>query len=154
MEVYLLDSNYKCFISIDFLGGDIRFDVSNNTQLFSFKSGLGFIAIPHFLSTLSSLYQREFNKAELDCHGNSDYYIFSSDGIDLLIEHVSFYPDDVFKYQFKLKNYMEVINIEFQRYLQQLEKDGVLPLKTQVYAHPLGDDVLSAFHEFSSVLKD
>lgn len=154
MEVDFLNSNYKCFISIDFLGGDIRFDVSNNTQLFSFKSGLGFIAIPHFLSTHSSLYKREFNKAELDCHGNSDYYIFSSNGIDLCVEHISFYPDGVFKYQFNLKHYIEAINTEFQRYLQQLEKDEVLPLKNQKYAHPLGDDVLSAFNDFSSILKN
>jgi len=51
-----MDSNYKCFIDIRFHGGDIQFDVSNDKQLFSFKSGIGFVAIPHFFSTLSSLY--------------------------------------------------------------------------------------------------
>lgn len=52
----LMESNYKCFIDIRFSGGDIQFDVSSDKQLFSFKSGIGFVAIPNFFSTLSSLY--------------------------------------------------------------------------------------------------
>ncbi|MGD6857642.1 hypothetical protein [Bacillus infantis] len=148
-----MDSNYKCFIDIRFSGGDIQFDVSSDTQIFSFKSGIGFVAIPHFLSTLSSLYKGELSEIEMDCHGNLDYYIFSSDGTNLFIEHISHYPDGVFKYHFKLKEYIEAIYTEFHKYLQQLEKEGVLPLKTQEFAHPLGDNVLNAFYEFSSVLK-
>lgn len=147
-----MNSNYKCFIDICFSGGDIQFDVSNDTQLFSFKSGIGFVAIPHFFSTLSSLYKGEISEAKLDCHGNFDYYIFSIDGINLVIEHISHYPDGKFKYHFKLKEYIEAIDTEFQKYLQQLEKEGILPLKTQEFAHPLGDDVLNAFYDFSSLL--
>ncbi len=56
LMVDLMESNYKCFIDIRFSGGDIQFDVSSDTQLFSFKSGIGFVAIPNFFSTLSSLY--------------------------------------------------------------------------------------------------
>ncbi|AVK85143.1 hypothetical protein C3943_17210 [Lysinibacillus sp. B2A1] len=152
MEVDFMDSNYKCFIDIRFSGGDIQFDVSSDTQLFSFKSGIGFVAIPHFFSTLSSLYKGEISETKLDCHGNFDYYIFSSDGTNLFIEHISHYPDGIFKYQFKLKEYIEAIYAEFQKYLQQLEKEGILPLKNQEYAHPLGDDVLSAFYDFSLLL--
>lgn len=59
-----MDSNYKCFIDIRFSGGDIQFDVSSDTQLFSFKSGIGFVAIPHFFLTLSSLYKGEISEAE------------------------------------------------------------------------------------------
>lgn len=147
-----MDSNYKCFIDVHFSGGDIQFDVSSDTQLFSFKSGIGFVAIPHFFSTLSSLYKGEIREAKLDCHGNSDYYIFSSDGTNLFIKHISHCPYGIFKYQFKLKEYIEAINIEFQKFLQQLEKEGILPLKTQEFAHPLGNDVLNAFYDFSSLL--
>lgn len=146
-----MDSNYKCFIDIRFTGGDIQFDVSSDTQLFSFKSGIGFIAIPHFFLTLSSLYKGEISEGKLYCHGNSDYYIFSSDGSNLNIEH-SHYPDGIFKYQFELKGYIKAICVGFQKYLQQLEKEGILPLKVQEYAHPLGDDVITAFYDFSSLL--
>ncbi|MGE7949024.1 hypothetical protein [Lysinibacillus sp. NPDC093688] len=147
-----MESNYKCFIDIRFSGGDIQFDVSSDTQLFSFKSGIGFVAIPHFFSTLSSLYKEEISEAKLECHGNFDYYIFSSDGTNLYIEHISHYPDDIFKYQFKLKEYIEAICTEFLKYLQQLEKEGILPLKNIEFAHPLGDDVLNSFYDFSSLL--
>ncbi|MEY9978125.1 hypothetical protein [Lysinibacillus sp. RC79] len=147
-----MNSNYKCFIDICFSGGDIRFDVSSDTQLFSFKSGIGFVAIPHFFSTLSSLYKGEISEAKLDCHGNYDYYIFSSGGTNLFIEHISHCPDGIFKYQFKLKEYIEAIYTEFLKYLQQLEKEGILPLKTQGIAHPLGDDVLNVFYDFSSLI--
>ena len=147
-----MDPNYKCFIDIRFSGGDIQFDVSSDTQLFSFKSGIGFVAIPHFLSTLSSLYKGEINKAQLVCHGNFDYYKFSSDGATLFIEHIGHYPEGIFKYQFKLKEYIEAIDIGFKKYLQQLEKEGILPLKNQKIGHPLNDDVLNAFYNFSSLL--
>lgn len=146
-----MDSNYKCTIDIRLSGGDIQFDVSNDAQLFSFKSGIGFIAIPHFFSTLSSLYKGEISKERLDCHGNSDYYLFSSDGTNLFIEHISHYPDGIFKYQFNFKEYIKAIIIGFQKYLQQLEKEGILPLKTQEFAHPLGDEVLNNFYDFSSL---
>ena len=43
-----MNTNYKCIIDIRFSGGDIQFDVSDDTQLFSFKSGIGFVAIPNF----------------------------------------------------------------------------------------------------------
>ena len=147
-----MDSTYKCFIDIGFDGGDIQFDVSDEIQLFSFKSGIGFVAIPHFLSTLSSLYKEEISKAQLDCHGNLDYYKFFSDGANLFIEHIGHYPEGIYKYQFMLKEYMEAIDTGFKKYLQQLEKKGILPLKTQKMGHPLGDDVLNAIYKFSSLL--
>ncbi|WP_404443188.1 hypothetical protein LG307_14250 [Sutcliffiella horikoshii] len=148
-----MKSIYKCSIDIRFEGGDIKIDVSDGTQLFSFKSGVGFIAIPHFLITLAQIYRGEVNEAELDCHGNSDYYRFSSDGVILFIEHITKYPkDEIYKYQFNLVKYIEAIDNGFKRYLNELENQGVLPLKTQEFAHPLGDDVLNAFYEFSGQL--
>ncbi|MFJ6267449.1 hypothetical protein ACIQGW_21065 [Lysinibacillus xylanilyticus] len=117
-----MNSNYKCFIDIRFSGGDIQFDFSSDTQLFSFKSGIGFVAIPHFFSTLSSLYKGEISEAKLDCHGNFDYYIFSIDGTNLVIEHISHYPDGKFKYQFKLKEYIEAIDTEFQNICNNLKR--------------------------------
>ena len=114
-----MDFNYKCSIVIYYSGGgDIQFDVSSGAQLFSFKSGIGFIAIPDFFSTLSSLYKGDISEAKLDCHGNSDYYMFSTDGTTLFIEHVGHYPDGVFKYEFNLKEYISAICIGFQKYLQ------------------------------------
>lgn len=148
-----MESDYQCFIDIRFSGGDIQFDVSSGTQLFSFKSGIGFVAIPHFFFTLSQLYKREIKEAQLDCHGNADYYKFSSDGITLYIEHISHYPKGIYKYEFNLKKYLDTVDKGFQRYLKQLESEGILPLKTQEFAHPLGDDVLNAFYDFSSLLK-
>lgn len=102
-------------MDIRFSGGDIQFDVSNDIQLFSFKSGIGFVAIPHLLSPLSSLYKGEISEAKLDCHGNSDYYIFSKEGTNLFIEHIGHYPEGIFNYQFKLKEYMEAVDTGFQK---------------------------------------
>lgn len=147
-----MDSNYKCFIDIRLDGGDVQFDVSSDTQLFSFKSGVGFIAIPDFFSTLASLHKDEISEAQIDCIGNFDYYTFSSDGTKLFIEHNGHYPERLFKYEFNLKDYISAVCIEFQEYLQQLEKEGILPLKNQEFAHPLGDDVLNAFDDFTSIL--
>jgi hypothetical protein len=149
-----MDFNYKCHIDIRFNGGDIRFDVSDNSQLFSFKSGIGFVAIPHFFFTLSQLYRGEIEEAQLDCYGNADYYRFLCDGENLFIEHTSHYPkDEIFKYQFNLVNYLDAIEKGFKSYLKQLEREGILPLKSQENAHPLGDDVLKAFYEFSLLIK-
>ncbi|AWE07707.1 hypothetical protein DCE79_10065 [Lysinibacillus sp. 2017] len=147
-----MDSNYNCFIKICFISGDFQCDVSSDTQLFSFKSGIGFIAIPHFFSTLSSLYKGEIHEEKLYCHGNEDYYIFSSDGSNLNIEHIAHYPEDNFTYQFKLTEYIKAICIGFQNYLQQLEQKEILPLKMQEQAHPLENEVLAAFHDFSLLL--
>lgn len=147
-----MNSNYKCFIDIHFCGGDIQFDVFDDPQLFSFKSGVGFIAIPNFFLTLASLYKGEICEANIPCEGNFDYYIFSSDGIRLFIEHHGHYPEGIFKYEFNLKDYMSAVCIGFREYLQELEREGILPLKNQEFAHPLGDDVLNAFHKFSALL--
>ena len=146
-----MNSNYKSFIDIRFSGGDIQFDVSSDTQLFSFKSGIGFISIPNFFSTLASLYKGEISEAKIDCHGNFDYYILSSDQKKLFIEHHGHYPQGIFNYEFNLKDYILAICTGFQEYLQELERQGVLPLKNQEFAHPLGNDVLNAFYDFSSL---
>lgn len=152
MEVDSVDSCYTCLVDIDLSGGDIQFDVSTDTQLFSFKSGLGFMSIPNFLSTLSSLYKGELSEAQLDCHGNFDYYIFSTDGITLFIKHIGHYPEGIFEYQFELRKYMEAIALGFQEYLKKVEQEGVLPLKTQEFSHPLSEDVLSSFNQFTSLV--
>ncbi|MBP2242908.1 hypothetical protein J2Z40_003490 [Cytobacillus eiseniae] len=148
-----MKSNYKCFIDIHLSGGDIQFDVSDDIQLFSFKSGLGFIAIPHFLFTLAQLYKGKIKEARLDCHGNTDYYSFISDGVNLFIVYTTNYPEEkIYNYQFILEKYLEAIDEGFKKYLKQLESEGLLPLKTQDYAHPLGDGVLNAFYDFSSLI--
>lgn len=149
-----METDYQCFIDIRFSGGDIQFDVSSDTQLFSFKSGIGFVAIPHFFFTLSQLYKKEIKEAQLDCHGNADYYKLSSDGITLFIEHATDYPkEEIYnKYEFNLEKYLEAVDKGFKRYLKQLEREGIFPLKIQEFAHPLGDDVLNAFYDFSSLL--
>ncbi|WP_339146247.1 MULTISPECIES: hypothetical protein [unclassified Sutcliffiella] len=150
-----MESNYKCFIDIHFEGGNIQIDVSDGTQLFSFKSGLGFIAIPHFFFTLVQLYKGEIKEAQLDCHGNSDYYRFLSDGVNLFIEYTTNYPkENIYKYKFNLENYLEAIDKGFKWYFKQLESEGILPLKTQDFGHPLGDDVLDAFNDFSTHLNN
>ncbi|WP_433959213.1 hypothetical protein [Cytobacillus horneckiae] len=148
-----MESEYQCSIDIRLIGGDIQFDVSSDTQFFSFKSGMGFVAIPHFFFTLLQFYKREIKEAHLDCHGNADYYKFSSDGITLFIEYITDYPkEEIYKYQFNLEKYLEAVDRGFKRYLKQLEREGILPLKTQEFAHPLGADVLDAFYDFSSLL--
>jgi hypothetical protein len=150
-----MKSIYKCSIDIRLNGGDIKIDVSDGTQLFSFKSGVGFIAIPQFLVTLTQLYKGDVTEAQLDCIGNSDYYRFFRNGVNLFIEYTTHYPkENVYKYQFDLEKYLEAIDKGFKRYLNELESEGVLPLKNQEFAHPLGDDVLIAFYEFSTQLNN
>lgn len=63
-----MDSTYKCCVDIHFSGRDIQFDVSSDTQSFSFQSGIGFVSIRNFFSTLSPLYKGEISEARLDCH--------------------------------------------------------------------------------------
>lgn len=148
-----MESSYKCFVDIKLDGGDIWFDVSDGTQVFSFKSGVGFLAIPDFLSALSSLYKKEMREVQLDCYGNFDYYIFSADGLHLFIEHIGHYPEGIFEYQFELKEYMKAVAIGFKEYLYKLETESILPLKSQEYGHLLGDDVLNVFDDFISLLR-
>ena len=92
------------------------------------------------------------SEANIHCEGNFDYYIFSSYGTRLFIEHNGHYPEGIFKYEFNLKEYISAVCIGFQEYLQQLEKEGILHLKNQDFSHPLCDDVLNAFDDFSSIL--
>jgi len=63
--VGFMNSNYKCFIDIRFSGGDIQIDVSSDTQLFSFKSGIGFIAIPNFFQRLPLYIKAKLVKPKL-----------------------------------------------------------------------------------------
>lgn len=153
-----MKNNYDCNINININikldGGDIQFDVSNDEYVFSFKSGLAFMAIPHFLSTLASFYTGSRNEVRIDCHGNFDYFIFSSDGINIWIEHFSHYPTESrLKYQFVLREYMEAIDQGFNYYLQQLEAEGILPLQSHDLFHPIGNDVLHAYHHFSALVR-
>ncbi|SDM91627.1 hypothetical protein SAMN05518871_102557 [Psychrobacillus sp. OK028] len=60
-----MESDYKWFIDIRFSGGDIQFDVSSESHLFSYTSGIGFVAIPHFFCTLAQLYKKEIKEAHL-----------------------------------------------------------------------------------------
>ncbi|MED3873602.1 hypothetical protein AB0Y38_04700 [Lysinibacillus capsici] len=48
---------------------------------------------------------------------------------------------------------MEAIDQGFKKYMEQLENEGIFPLENHAFADPLGEDVLNAFYNFSSLLK-
>ena len=48
-----MDTGYKSNVKINFTTGDVEIDVSNGKETFSFVSGIGSIALPHFFDMLS-----------------------------------------------------------------------------------------------------
>jgi len=148
-----LDRIYKCFIEIMFTGGDVSIEVVGDGQKFCFLSGIGFVALPNFFFVLSNIYKRELNEAWIDCHGNADYYNFSIDGNELHIEHISHYTKkSSYKYNFSLKQYMTAIDQGFYAYLQQLNREGILPLTSNDLSHYLNEKVIKYYNDFSLLI--
>lgn len=151
-----MDSGYKCNVKIFFESGDVQIDVSNEKQTFSFKSGVAWVTLPQYFSKLSQFYKGEIKEARLDCHGNSEYYNYSTDGINLIIEHVDNQdPKNLtFFYQFNLRKYLVAVDKGFKNYIEKLDNEGVImPLKGLNMYHPLNEKVLNHFYQFSSLLK-
>jgi hypothetical protein len=149
-----LDTDYKCFVKIMLPGGDVAIEVVGDGQDFCFRSGIGFVALPNFFFVLSNLYKRELNAARLDCHGNFDYYNFSGDGNELNIEHISHYTEQSsYEYNFNLKQYMIAVDQGFYAYLQQLNREGILPLTSNDLSHPLNENVIKYYNDFSLLIK-
>ena len=62
-----MDSDYKSKVKLNFINGDVKIEVSNGKETFSFISGLGFIALPHFFDTLTKLYNGDIKREKLFC---------------------------------------------------------------------------------------
>ena len=152
-----MNTGYKSNVKINFRGGDVRVEVSDGKETFSFMSGIGSMALPEFFDTLSKLYKGDLTKEKLYCHGNGEFYNYSTDGIELTIEHVDDYYGqyDTVTYQFDLKKYMEAVDVGFTDYLYKLEQSGeIIPLKERNQFHPLNEEVLSYFYKFSALINE
>lgn len=148
-----MNTNYSCFVEINLTGGDVTIEVDGDGQKFRFLSGVGFVALPNFFFVLSNFYKRDLYEVRLECHGNADYYDFSSDGNSLQIEHTSHYTEqDKYNYYFNLKNYVKAVDKGFYKYLQQFYEDGKFPLEFYEMSHPLNKNVLKAYNEFSALI--
>jgi len=86
-----METGYKSNVMLNFINGDVKIEVSNEKETFSFVSGLGFIALPHFFDTLTKFYKGDIKKEKLYCHGTGEFYNFITNGINLTIEHVDDY---------------------------------------------------------------
>lgn len=147
-----MNTDYKSSVVINFTNGDIFIEVLGNGQKFTFISGLGFIALPEFFHALSNLYKREVNRSKVEYHGCSDYYYFSSDGTTLQVEHIGPYLDEPFYFIFNLKEYVMAVDKGFSEYLQQHQREGILPLNKEEILNPLGETVIKFYKEFSSII--
>ena len=130
-----MNTGYKSNVKINFRSGDVRVEVSDEKETFSFMSGIGSMA----------------------CHGNGEFYNYSTDGIELTIEHVDDYYGqyDTVTYQFDLKKYMEAVDVGFTDYLYKLEQSGeIIPLKERNQFHPFNEEVLSYFYKFSALINE
>ena len=142
-----------CFVEIKFTGGDVAIEVIGEGQKFCFLSGIGFVALPNFFYVLSNIYKSEINEKGLDCHGNADYYYLPRHQHELHIEHISHYTEqDSYKYNFNLKKYMVAVDKGFYSYLQELNREGILPLTSHDLSHPLNDNVMKYYNDFSLLI--
>ena len=148
-----MNTDYTCFVEINLTGVDVAIEVDGDGQKFRFLSGIGFVALPNFFFVLSNFYKRELFEVRLDCHGNADYYEFTSDGNSLQIEHTSHYTEEEkYNYTFKLKDYIMAVDKGFYKYTQQFYNDLKLPLEFCEMSHPLNKNVIKAYTEFSSII--
>ena len=150
-----MDTEYKGNVKINFITGDIKIEVSNGKETFSFISGIGSIALPHFFDTLTKFYKGGIKKERLYCHGNGEFYNYISDGIKLTIEHVNDYYGqyDTATYHFNLRKYVEAVDIGFTDYLNNFDQKGKsIPLIERDQFHPLNEEVLKYFNKFSALI--
>ena len=150
-----MDTEYKSNVKINFINGDIKIDVSNGKETFSFVSGIGYISLAHFFDTLSKLYNGEIKKEKLYCHGSGEFYNYIIDGINLTIEHVDDYYGqyNTAIYHFNLRKYMKAVDIGFTDYINTFEQESkFIPLKERDQFHPLNEEVLNYFYKFSTLI--
>ena len=149
-----MDTGYKSNVKINFTNGDVKIEVSNGKETFSFISGIGSIALPHFFDTLTKFYKGDIKKEKFYCHGNGEFYNYITDGINLTIEHIDDYYGqyDIARYHFNFRKYMEAVEIGFTDYLNKFEQKGKsIPLKERDQFHPLNEEVLNYFYKFSAL---
>ncbi|HWL24693.1 MAG TPA: hypothetical protein VNR38_13250 [Ureibacillus sp.] len=149
-----MKSEYKGVI---FFNADtVHIDISNDKHTFSYITGIAWFELPNFFYKLSLLYKGEIGEGKLYCHGNGDYYIYSTDGSNLKIEHVDDYygQNHRITYYFDLKKYLDAVVDSFKAYINSDENKAIFPLNESDKYHPLNDEVLKAFYEFSSLLRE
>ncbi|MEM5003979.1 hypothetical protein WKH54_02880 [Priestia megaterium] len=144
---------YKCVVNIDQEYGDIQINVSGDGQIFIFLSDLGSLILPQLFSELSSFYQEKTSRARLESYGNSDFYTLIRDSKKIRIEHVRHHPGGRDIYTFDLKNFVVAIDKGFNKALENLCDKNNFTLKSKEKFHPLGEDVVNAYHHYSQILK-
>ncbi|MGG2028046.1 hypothetical protein AB1282_20305 [Gottfriedia sp. S16(2024)] len=148
-----MSSTYKVLVDIDLENGDVQITVSGDYQVFNFISGLSSIILPQLFSELSSLYSGKSSRARLSNYGNGDYYNFIKDSNIIRIENIMKNSGVRNTYHFNLNQFVTAIDKAFSKHLRQLRKEGVLPLKFEEKGHPLEQNVIDKYNDFSSTLK-
>lgn len=146
--------DYKCSVSIKLDGGDVQIAVSDGDRMFTYISGVGFVALRQFFGVLTDFYYGSIDSYRLDNIGFYDYYIFSIEGNNLLIKHFSHeqYPEqEIYDYVFDYQKYVTAVKKGFSEYLQQLHQQGVLPLEVEDSSSPVSKEVLEFFHKLASI---
>lgn len=147
-----MSSEYKCLADIELDGGDVQITVSGDKQVFTFSSGLSFVILPQFFALLSSFYSEKNSRSRLDCYGNANYYNFVRDSARIQIEYVRHHPGGRDTFVFNLYKFVMAIDKAFNKLFKQLRREGIIPLKNEEFGHPLGENVIHAYNEFSSIL--
>jgi hypothetical protein len=147
-----LSSEYKCLADIELDSGDVQITVSGDEQVFTFSSSLGSVILPQFFKLLSSFYTGENSRTRLDSYGNADYYNFVRDSARILIEYVKHHPGGRATFVFNLYKFVIAIDKAFNKLFKQLRREGIIPLKNEEFGHPLAENVINAYNDFSSIL--
>jgi ribosome-associated translation inhibitor RaiA len=147
-----LSPEYKCLADIDLVGGNVQISVSGDEQVFTFSSGLGSVIFSQFFKLLSFFYTGENSRTRLDSYGNADYYNFVRDSARIRIEYVRHHPGGRTTFVFNLYKFVTAIDKAFNKLFKQLHKEVNIPLKTEEFGHPLTENVLNPYNDFSSIL--
>jgi hypothetical protein len=147
-----LSLEYKCLVDIELEGGDVQITVSGDEQIFTLSSGLSPVILPQFFKLLSSFYTGENSRTRLDSYGNADYYNFVRDSARIRIEYVRHQPGGRDTFVFNLYKFVMAIDKAFNKLFKQLRREGIIPLKNEEFGHPLVENVIDAYNEFSSTL--
>ncbi|MFC4409047.1 hypothetical protein ACFOZY_01215 [Chungangia koreensis] len=152
-----MEAQYTCAFEIDYKHGDVEINVDGDGQQIRFTFMIAFFSIPTFFYLLLRLWKGKTNKTDIDGFGFAVSYYFTVQENELFIEHKTFDENDqpvTYKYKYDFEKFMKAIDQGFTKYLQEQREKGVLPLKVEEHTHPLSQQVIKEYGEFSAILNE
>jgi len=150
-----LDKRYSCFFEMDYRSGDVFIQLKGDGQEIRFMFMIGFFSIPSFLFLLLRLWNGKTDKFEIDGFGYAVTYYFSLREKRLFVEQL-IYNDNgqpiTQSYLFDFEKFVKAIDRGFSIYVQEQYDKGILPLEKEEHTHPLSQQVLKEYGEFSAII--